>query len=408
MPPSRHSSSSHSSRPMSSMSRSSSSSSFRSSSSHSSISRSSSSSFSRPSTPSYSSRPASSSGPSRHSSSSHASAPAKPSYTPRPQSYASQPQRPVQSKPAFNPLLISNLTRPTHIYGRRHNYIYYPEIWRDPVSGREYQPGYYDDSGVRYESVAFENNGRYENVVCHCPYCDTKTVENLNAVDATSQILDCPNCGGQMEIVSELDDFISAKNEMDSSEDSFGYELSSSSVYDRSSYNPEVETKNPAKKASCFLIVALILSLFITIGKYAINKIDEFSFTPSTNTTQEVQVIDAPNVASGIQIIPGQPVYLEEQLDGYHVVNDVLRADRILTWDAGYESWYDEVSGCWLWYNTDVYPNTWQYWFEGISSDYGDYGWMEHDDEGWWVEQFDGDWIQLPKSYDMEQLWFIS
>lgn len=225
---------------------------------------------------------------------------------------------------------------------------------------------------------------------------------NLNAVDATSQILDCPNCGGQMEIVSELDDFISANEDTDS----YSNYYSSSSTYDKASYDPEIKTASWSKKASRLAVFALILSLIMTAGKYIVSKVGETGFVPSFNPVQEVH--QEPVVTSGIQIIPGRPVYLEEQIDGCHVVSDVLRADRILTWDAGYDSWYDTASDCWLWYNTDVYPNSWQYWYEGISSDFGEYGWMEHDGEGWWIEYREGDWMQLPEKYDDADLWFIA
>lgn len=111
--------------------------------------------------------------------------------------------------------------------------------------------------------------------------------------------------------------------------------------------------------------------------------------------------------ASGIQIVPGQPVYLELQGDGYHVVNDPVRADRILYWDAAADSWYDRESDCWLWYNTDVEPAVWQYWYEGISSDYGDYGWMEHYSDGWFIEASNGNWVSLPSIYGADGLWYI-
>ena len=314
---------------------------------------------------------------------------------------------PSQSRPAtpiFSPTLLHQITRPTHIYGRRRNYVYYPERWNDPVTGRVYEQGYYDDSGVRYEDVSFEKDGYYENVVCRCPYCDTKTLMTLNAEDATTQVLDCPNCGGQMNILSELDDFISAKEESTAShEDSYGYSSRSYTTQDRSSYDSEVKTSNSARKTAGFVLLVLIVSTIITAGKYAVNNAKEIV---PPNSVQEVQIVEAPS--SGIQIIPGKPVYLESQSNGYHVVSDVLRSDKILYWDSDYESWHDESTESWLWYNTDVNPNTWQYWVEGISSDFGEYGWMEHDSEGWWIEESEGNWIQLPAVYNTENLWFIS
>jgi hypothetical protein len=66
--------------------------------------------------------------------------------------------------------------RPRYYYGRRHDYVYYPESWVDESSGRSYAKGYYDENGQYYENVAFEKDGKYENVVCHCPYCDRDTI----------------------------------------------------------------------------------------------------------------------------------------------------------------------------------------------------------------------------------------
>ena len=52
-------------------------------------------------------------------------------------------------------------------------------------------------------------------------------------------------------------------------------------------------------------------------------------------------------------------------------------------------------------------PNVWQYWAEGISSDYGDYGWMEHDEDGWFIEADQGVWIEVPAWYDTSRLWYF-
>ena len=51
-------------------------------------------------------------------------------------------------------------------------------------------------------------------------------------------------------------------------------------------------------------------------------------------------------------------------------------------------------------------PPQWQYWVEGISDDYGDYGWMEYDDaeQQWYIESEDG-WDVLPADYDAAALW---
>lgn len=70
------------------------------------------------------------------------------------------------------------------------------------------------------------------------------------------------------------------------------------------------------------------------------------------------------------------------------------------------ENMYDLTSDCWFWFNTDLLPAQWQYWYEGISSDFGDYGWMEYsdDEEKWYIEVSDGDWQEL-SGYDTSGLW---
>ena len=71
------------------------------------------------------------------------------------------------------------------------------------------------------------------------------------------------------------------------------------------------------------------------------------------------------------------------------------------------EDWYDSETQCWFWYNDEQAPYQWQYWYEGISSDYGDYGWMEFDmdTQTWTIEKSNGVWIDLPDSYDTTYLW---
>ena len=82
-------------------------------------------------------------------------------------------------------------------------------------------------------------------------------------------------------------------------------------------------------------------------------------------------------------------------------------SDKTLVWDESADSYYDADTDCWLWYNTDVEPAVWQYWYEGISSDFGDYGWMEHDADGWFIEEDYNSWIPLPDGYDQSGLWYI-
>ena len=101
----------------------------------------------------------------------------------------------------------------------------------------------------------------------------------------------------------------------------------------------------------------------------------------------------------------GSTIYLKDGADGY-TISDSDDYDKVLYWDYSYESYYDKESDCYVWYNTDVSPNLWQYWYEGISSDYGDYGWIEYEDGEWYIERRDEDWILLDTDkYDTSELW---
>ncbi|MCQ2516049.1 MAG: hypothetical protein MJ094_04220, partial [Saccharofermentans sp.] len=85
--------------------------------------------------------------------------------------------------------------------------------------------------------------------------------------------------------------------------------------------------------------------------------------------------------------------------------------DREIYWNEEYDSYYDSVSDCYAWYNTDMEPNVWQYWYEDISSDFDeDYGWMEYelDEDQWYIEVGEDDWIALPARYDTSELWHMT
>ncbi len=261
--------------------------------------------------------------------------------------------------------------------------MYYPESWTDEASGTSYEKGYYDENGQHYDSVAFAKNGKYENVVCRCPYCGQSTVLNLTAEDATSHNLQCPSCGGPMEIQSELDDMISQGT---------GEPQSSASAQYRK------QTAGTKKRRGW--IIAAVLVILFGIGKNELRK-EEQQYTPPVQQIQQIQ--NTQPESSGY----GSTVILSRTGPDSFKVSSASTGDKKLVWDSDADSYYDADTDCWLWYNTDVEPAQWQYWYEGISSDYGDYGWLEHDSEGWWLETSDGNWIKLPGSYDASRLWYI-
>ena len=277
---------------------------------------------------------------------------------------------------------------PSYYYGRRHDYVYYPESWTDQNTGTSYEKGYYDETGQHYDSVAFTNEGKYENVVCRCPYCGQDTILNLTAEDVSMHNLQCPHCGGGMEIVSELDDYVTQAPE------------------NTHSYASEESLKqfrqNPKKKKRPWGIIVLAVLVLFGIGRVRQRMQEQSdSYTPEV---QQVQQIDYPADESEIL---GDEVGLKQTGPNSYALSFSQTGDKTLVWEEETSSYYDEESDCWLWYNTYMDPPVWQYWYEGISSEFADSGWMEHDSDGWFIEESYGNWIELPAEYDSDRLWYI-
>lgn len=104
----------------------------------------------------------------------------------------------------------------------------------------------------------------------------------------------------------------------------------------------------------------------------------------------------------------GRELFLDKTgKDSYTIVTEADDFEKKLRWSDEYQSYYDPESDCYLWYNNNVTPNLWQYWYEGISSDYEEYGWMEYEPDGWFIEESDSSWVELPAQYDTSKLWHI-
>ncbi len=271
---------------------------------------------------------------------------------------------------------------PRYVYGIRHDYVYYPAAWIDASTGTSYEKGYYDENGNRYDDVSFVKDGKYENVTCHCPYCGRDTILTLNAEDAGVKDLQCPGCGAPMEIKSQLDEYVT------------GGEGDISPASEAGS-----REKRRSRRLGCLVAAIAVL---LVLGVIA-------TLLPDSHTTEigGGNPIYSIHTTSNIDLY-GETVYLARTGENaYALTNDASKADKLLVWSDEDESYYDEESECWIWWNTEVDPNLWQYWYEGISSEYGDYGWMEHDDTGWYIEAGAGNWIGLPGRYDTGNLWYI-
>ena len=280
--------------------------------------------------------------------------------------------------------------RPTYYYGRTHDYVYYPESWTDSASGTTYEKGYYDENGQYYSDVSFSKNGKYENVVCHCPYCGSDTMLNISA-DSSMRELQCPHCGGPMEIRTTLDEYISDP------------------PVNTQAYNSGGSVNRPQTKKKR-KIWPWVLAILLGLSIYGSSLPEE----EEPSSLQISQTNQYSETSYGIQSntdLFGETLYLKN--DGYNsflVLESASgSADKTLVWDSSSDSYYDESSDCWIWYNTNVTPNIWQYWYEGISSEY-DEGWMEYDagEHQWYIEKTYGNWIKLPAKYNTNRLWHIS
>lgn len=102
----------------------------------------------------------------------------------------------------------------------------------------------------------------------------------------------------------------------------------------------------------------------------------------------------------------GKYLYLDEiDEDVYKVVSENEDPEKRLEWNEEFCGYYDDRSDGYVWY--DVKRKNWKYWFNGISTDYKDYGWMVYKPEGWRIQKDDVDWIKLPEKYDRSRLWYI-
>lgn len=268
--------------------------------------------------------------------------------------------------------------RPSYFRGARHDYIYYPTAWVDESTGTSYQSGYYDENGERYDNVAFEKNGTYENVVCKCEYCGQDAIVNLSVDDAAVKSVNCPHCGAPMSIRSELDQTV----------DSTEY----APVEETQAFQPQTAQSGTKKHLGRTILIA-ILVLF-GLGRLIARQQAKQTTSWQTTVLQEIDNSE-------------EKISLARTGERSFVQTSGSNADKVLVWDAESESYYDAETQYWLWYNTDMTPPVWQYWIDGISSDFGDYGWMEHDSDGWWIEASYGNWIKLPDKYDSTNLWYI-
>ena len=207
----------------------------------------------------------------------------------------------------------------------------------------------------------------------NCPYCLGR-VEGKPSENGL-QSMTCPNCGGVLTESDAISEPVQQQVVQTVQPQTYSqpaaqtYTRSAEPVYPRQSLGDKIK--------SCFgTIFAFVIIGAIVFGGF---KFYEWYDNRHQNN---------------------QPGYHEEY-DNRPEQHDpiyVPALGRDVSWDTEYECYYDRQTDCYFFRNTDMDPPVWQYWFEGISSDYGDYGWMEWDakEVRWYVQTGANNWEPLP------------
>ena len=205
----------------------------------------------------------------------------------------------------------------------------------------------------------------------NCPFCGGR-VEGVPSANGL-QSMTCPNCGGILSESDAIDEPVPqpvVQTQTYSQPVQQTYTRSAESVYPRQSFGDKLK--------SCF---GTILA-FVIIGTIAFGGFKFYEWYDSRHQYS-------------------QPGYYEEydNRPEQHEPMYVYVLGRDVAWDNEYDCYYDRQTDSYFFLNTDMDPPIWQYWFEGVSSDYGDYGWLEWDaKEGrWYVQTGETNWELLPE-----------
>lgn len=192
----------------------------------------------------------------------------------------------------------------------------------------------------------------------------------------------------------------------DSSSDSSGSSYSNSSFnQDDSSLDPGNSNYGGRRRSSANPIVRI---LFTFIFVSAITIFLSSSLLKGNDIREKL--VNLPQVIS--EAFNGKSGNSGAQKASPNNKNEIFVEEigRTCKWDSESASYYDKTSDCYFWMNDTIDTPQWQYWYEDISSEYGDYGWMEYDFEEsiWYIEVAEGDWDPLSNGYDTTELWHFS
>ncbi len=278
----------------------------------------------------------------------------------------------------------ANITRRYH--RKRHDYYYIPAAWTESVSGTTKSGGYYDETGMRYDAIAdFDaaSNEYYTADEFQCGYCGSQIKVRWTAGAAPQ----CPNCGAALQKVA----YDEKADEVNLLPDGTQEWIEGNTRY-RIGPNGSSYSQSPVNAKP--LMIGLVL--FFTLPWLAING---FSVLIQNSDKWE-------------EVEPGQYQYVGERTikteENKHEPIYVDALGREIKWDSASGNYYDASTDCYAYRNKIDGAWVWQYWYEGISSNY-ESGWMEWDTEEsrWYIETTDNHWEPLPDKYISDRLWHM-
>lgn len=330
---------------------------------------------------------------------------------PPPRTRENQPGKLVQSS------ATSSLIR-----SKTHDYIYCPEDWSEEYNTKRYQKGYYDERGKHYDLVVIKHNNYSETNVT-CDFCGEQS--RLTWKNGEEPV--CPKCGASF---ADLIKKATVEEELKPVEKiiTVPYNYKEESVLNKKTEKKYIDdsfltggkeslpkyTDHSGVIGACVGIAAVVIFI---IGFIAVkHKEDKKYELPRTLSSQEIAdyeayLRDKETADPTPTPVPGyyKKFFPDEYFQDEYYVAELGRS---CPYDKS-DNYYDAATNCYFWLNKDVDPPIWQYWFEGISSDYGTYGWMEYDYEKqkWYIEVNDGIWIELAdkyvEQYGKSRLWHM-
>lgn len=264
---------------------------------------------------------------------------------------------------------------PTIIHCLSHDYAYYPSAWT--CDGQTYQAGYYDENGTYYQNVQVENATEDLPVDLVCEYCGTVYKYKWTEGKAPS----CENCGAPLTVAAPHTDTVVSDNS------------AAARSMGGTSWNPDQTATQNTKRKGCLrgVLIGLLVLLLPTACTACLDSGDTGYQEPSGYVSEYTQQgNDGLVITEGSTSQFNDTLYLTQTGDGIWEIGE--SGEKVLYYSAEDDAWYDEATGEWLWCNTDVTPEVWQYWIEGASEQFGNYGWMECEGDTWYVEVSYGNW----------------